>query len=206
MLKMTKSKNGHDYEAFEIETNEGKFNISFEGNLDLYWWYVPNKNILEAPQTKEFIITKEDYFIYNTFDELYNSIKNDKPYFNLSYDNGNKDKKIKVYDKNNPERLFKNEGIEWHSDDFEYECSSYVRIEKCKEGYKVIFSKSKGNIYDCTYDTMYMTYSVRFRNRGSRYIPFNTTFMSMYNKLSKYNFNYHQIHMEEYMQYKKTLK
>ena len=46
--------------------------------------------------------------------------------------------------------------------------------------------------------------SIRFRNSGSRYNPFNIIFMKMFNKLQEYNPEYHQIHIEE-LEYQKKL-
>ena len=39
--------------------------------------------------------------------------------------------------------------------------------------------------------------SIRFRNSGSLYDPFNMIFMRMFNKLQNYDPEYHQIHFEE---------
>lgn len=184
MLKIEKSKNMNNYDIFYITTNEGTFIITFEGNLDLYWVYTSNENILKAPDEKEFIITKENYLIYQLFDNLYNEVKNNK----------------NPYDKYNPERLVNKNIIDWHSDDFPYETASRVIIKKLKDSYKITFTKSKE-------DTLYVTYSVRFRNSGSRYSTYNQSFMNLYNSLKNYNFNnnYHQIHMEEYLYEQKKL-
>ncbi len=50
---------------------------------------------------------------------------------------------------------------------------------------------------------------IRFRNSGSRYSPFNTVFMKMYNDLKEIddiNDYGHQIHIEEYIYTKKLHK
>jgi hypothetical protein len=49
------------------------------------------------------------------------------------------------------------------------------------------------------------TLTIRFRNSGSTYDPFNIVFMKMYQRLQEYNPDYHQIHIEETI-YQKTLK
>lgn len=184
MIKVQKSKNMNNYDTFHITTQEGTFIITFEGNLDLYWVYNPRENILNSPMEKEFTITKDNFFIYSLFDNLYNEIRNNK----------------RPYDKYNPERLLNNNIIDWHSDDFPYETASRLIIKKLKDSYKIIFTKSKE-------DTIYVTYSVRFRNSGSRHSPHNQSFMKMYNNLINYDFNntYHQIHMEEYLYEQKKL-
>ena len=55
-------------------------------------------------------------------------------------------------------------------------------------------------------DFGFPTYAIRFRNSGSRYEPYNLAFMNMYNSLSEYDPNYHQIHIEEYLYNKKLQK
>ena len=184
MIKVEKSKNMNDYDTFHITTKEGTFAITFEGNLDLYWLYVHKGNILNTPNEKEFTITKENYFIYQLFDNLYKEIISNKC----------------PYDKYNPERLVNKNIIDWHSDDFSYENASRVIISKERDVYKLTFTKSKEDVF-------YITYSVRFRNSGSRHSPHNQSFMKMYNSLINYNFNndYHQIHMEEYLHEQKKL-
>jgi len=65
------------------------------------------------------------------------------------------------------------------------------------EKYKIwLFEKSKNK-------DMYLTYSVRLRNSGSRHDSFNITFMKMYQKLQKYNPKGHQINIKEYLYQKK---
>ena len=41
--------------------------------------------------------------------------------------------------------------------------------------------------------------TVRFRNSGSRYDPFNIIFMKLYQGLCALDYEYHQIHIEEYL-------
>ena len=63
------------YYAFDITTDEGCFSIVFGGNLDLYWSYRYKECFLDTHDSKEFFITKENYFLYSLFDELYNDVK-----------------------------------------------------------------------------------------------------------------------------------
>jgi hypothetical protein len=214
MLKIEKKKREQGY-CFIISTNDGKFEISFEGNLDLYWSNIYSGNLLEAPNSKSFTITKENYYLYSLFDELYENIKNCNVFTlneidisfcedyeeieakRLKEESLNND--LKESEKYNPDRLFCDGIIEWHCDDFSYEESSIVKIKKEEDTYIVIFEKSKEV-------NMYLTYSVRFRNSGSRYAPFNSVFMRMYNKLIDYDPEYHQTHIEEYLYQKKLTK
>lgn len=198
MQEIKKIDNGTGYDEFHIETNEGVFEISFQGNLDLYWNYRSKEIILDKPNEKEFIITKENYYIYELFYKLYESIKNRKVY--CSY---NDEEYIEVReDEYNPCKLFKDGIIDWHSDDNDYENASRLLIKKEDEIFRVTFIKSKKE----NDIVMPITYSVRFSNSGSRYNPYNIAFMNMYNELKLYDTNYHQMHIEEYLYNQKLLK
>ena len=91
--------------------------------------------------------------------------------------------------------------IEWYSDELPIDITSKLTIKKEDQTFKVLFEKSKKS-----QDGIFITYSIRFRNSGSRYDPFNISFMLMYNTLKEYDTNYHQIHIEEYLYKVKTLK
>ena len=186
MQQITKYKDEMGYYEYIIKTDEGKFKMLFGGNLDLYW--TCNETIDDSDQI--FYITKENYFLYRLFDELYENIKNNKIY----YDKEN-------YIKGDNTELFKDGKIDWYSDEFYEEIASRLVIEKENEKFKITFIKSKKD-----YEGLFRTYAVRFRNSGSRYKPFNASFMYMYNSLKEYNPEYQQIHMEEYLYNQKVLK
>ena len=190
MLEVNKYKNGWGYDTFEIETDTGSFQILFAPNGDLYWRYLSEINVLDDKPIQELIITKENYYIYEVFYKLYESIKNNKVFY---------DKENYSIVKNN--KLFKNNMIEWYSDELPIDITSKLTIKKEDEVFKVIFEKSKKS-----QDGIFITYSIRFRNSGSRYAPFNINFMQMYNELKEYDPNYHQIHMEEYLYKQKLLR
>lgn len=178
MLQLTKLESYNDYDRFSIKTNEGEFNISFENNLDLYWSYFSEESMLDCEDIKKFTITKEDLFIYSAFLDLYNALKSRKPYLNISWDNDKKFKNKKdIYSYCPYEKGI----IEWKSDDYLYDEAASVSIIKEKDSFKVIFKKGKNEFFK--------TFSVRFRNSGSRYNPYNATFMSMYHKLQEYDFD-----------------
>ena len=190
MLEVNKYENGWGYDTFDIKTNEGVFVILFAPNGDLYWQYKSEISVLEDKDKQELVITKENYFIYELFYKLYESIKNNKVF----YDNKN-------YFEEKQNKLFKNNAIEWYSDELPIDITSKLTITKEEEVFKVIFEKSKK-----TQDGIFITYSIRFRNSGSRYAPFNINFMEMYNELKEYDLNYHQIHIEEYLYKQKLLR
>ena len=196
MLEIKRKKNSHGYDVFDIITDNGIFEISYENNLDLYWRYIYRDSIDKVCNTKTFKITKENYYLYCLFLELYQAIKEKKPYktFPNYIDEDLRNKKIKYY---GGYELYKNSTITWYSDDFaEFANASNFEIKKEKDYYLVTFVKSK--IEDCN-GFHFPTYSVRIRNSGSRFDPFNNTFMGMYQRLKDYNPEYHQIHIEEYL-------
>lgn len=193
MIEVDKSKNNWGYDTFTIKTDEGAFRILFADNGDLYWRYLCEENILDASERKEFTITKENYFIYGLFFDLYKNIKQNRVYFGLQENDY-----LQIKGENN---LFKNGVIDWYSDECPDDIASRLIIKKEEESFKLTFVKSKED-----YDGIFMTYSVRFRNSGSRYKPHNISFMNMYKELKKYNFDNHQIHIEEYLYNQKVKK
>lgn len=188
---------------FYIKVDEGILVITFAGNLDLYWDFKCD-NLLDESDNKSFIIKKDNFFLYNLIDELYNSIKN-YDFGNFFYKNDEEYKErfrkgLIDRDKRNNERLLKNDMVDYHSDDGEYDVVSSFQIKPLDEEYEITFNK--GNAMD-----LYPTFAVRISNSGSRYEYFNILFMKMYNELIKYEPENHQIHIEEYIyQLKRTKK
>lgn len=218
MLEIRKDKNSHGYDEFYITTDEGTFEISFQNNLDLYWRYVHNKSVLEEPNKKEFTITKENYFLFNLFDTLYNAIKDSNPYSGYTFltprsfyfnkedyeDDSIKDEEIYVPENPHPNHVYSNGIITWCSDDFSsMEKASNFQIKKEEDIFKITFKKSER---DPESGMPLITYSVRIRNSGSRYNPYNIAFMKMYQDLKEYNPEYHQVHIEEFLYAQKRLK
>ena len=191
------------YYNYDVITDDGCFSIVFGGNLDLYWIYKHETSFLDTPDSKDFYITKENYFLYSLFNELYNDVKD---YNIFTIDNFDKEEEwlkrkndFFEHDKNNPRKLVKDNKIEWHCDDFDYEDGSSFVIERLDDCYKLTFNK-------CKADSIFTSYAVRIRNSGSRYGYFNVIFMRMYNKLCNYDPNFHQVHIEEYMYHKRLTK
>ncbi len=203
MIKLDKKKDTNGYDRFKIITDDGIFGIMFGGNLDLYWYYWPKENIINWPLFKTFTITKENYFLYQKVNELYENIKEQKPYQKIEplllveqdLKNSNELKKRDyAY-----EKLFQDGIIKWYSDDAPLEEASRLEINRLEESYTITFYQGKE-------EYNFPTFSVRFRNSGSRYKPYNFAFMNMYNNLGEYDPNYHQIHIEEYLYSKKLQK
>lgn len=217
---------------FSIRKDNQILNIIFGGNLDLYWnLFVESDRKLTTTDIKReiyeesryiFEITKENYFIYSLFDELYNDIKDSKifvPYnepkellnnIEDNYDFGTYLSEDEINKSNNRykerdiyQKLFDDNEIKWHSDDDYFKRADRIIIRKTEDAYILEFIRPK--ISDTSY--MYRPYrsiSIRFRNSGSMYEPYNIIFMRMFNKLQAYDPNCHQMHIEE-LTYQKKL-
>lgn len=226
---------------FYLREDNKILNIIFGGNLDLYWNLSlrnkyditdENRKKLMYDELKDsFTITKENYFIYSLFEELYEDIKNAR-IFELRTSSANEEQSEEEQiidleediwsimnqeeiDKKNNEfknrwyynNLFDGEKIEWHSDDETYEVADKVEIRKIEDAYELTFTRPKMTDGKYFYLRAPMSISIRFRNSGSLYDPFNVIFMRMFNKLQSYTPEYHQIHLEEINYAKKrTLK
>lgn len=216
------------YYNFNFKQGNKILEITFGGNLDLYWSLsIIKEHKLTTEETvsamydevkETFIITKENYFIYSLFEELYSDIKESRifiPIIKPVKDEADADLNEDEFDhqkynerhKNMPtfKKLFNGETIEWRSDEEEFSVANRVTIEKIDDTFVLEFTRpylseskrfsgllfSPNNIH------------IRFRNSGSTYDPYNVIFMRMFNKLQEYNPEYHQIHLEEINYHKK---
>lgn len=178
-----------------INTDNGEFVISYGGNLDIY--LSPIRNNYQTLET-EYRITKENYYLFETFNTLYERLIN---YQFLSIEDPEDREMEKRMDQNREHPLIKNNIVNWYSDEDMIEEASLLQIfKKDEDTIKLVFYQSNRKDYN--------TYSIRIRNHGSRYAPANHVFMKLYNKLTYQNDDYYpQIHMEEYLyNQKKVLK
>ena len=199
MVEIKKSVDGLNNNEYKIITDKGAFQIIFGGDLDLYWRFIYDE---ERKDEYTIDITKEKYFLYNLFDQVYDSIASCNPtkYCDDKLSNPLRDE-MWLSNKGaqrSKENLLDDNGITWLSDDGMVEDAASVNIKKCDDKYEVTFKRgySEGN----------QTYGVRFSNSGSRYMPFNATFGIMYNKLKNYDDEDCQIHIEEYIYNEKVKK
>ena len=175
-----------------LKKEDKMFSISFEGNLDLYFMF-------NSVEDNTFEITKDNYYIYECFLNLYNDIKNNNVYeldeitmnFLQTPEEIEEEKKIIKELNEHAKRtghydeLFNNDIITWKSDDRDWSEAGSVSIKKEEDKFLITFS-----------DTMT---SIRFRNSRSYYDPYNIIFMKFFNNLMEYDENDRQIHMEEYL-------
>lgn len=169
-MNIRKVKYNNTY-IIELQNSSAIFSFVFAGNLDLYISYYGT----EESDRHSIEIDKDNPFVYECFDELYNSISNEKP-----FENGDFLFKHEHF----PFPLLNNGIIEWHSDDGLYDEAAVLYIEKLDNSYKLTIKE--GLISDISIRTN----SVRFRNSGSIYEPYNCTFMNLYNKLCNHDFDY----------------
>ena len=190
---MTKITDENKYNTFYFKKDDNKtFIITFCGNLDLYFCLY---NFNNEPY---FIIDKSNYHIYELFDKLYNDVKN----CNIFENNETKERYLKYIERYEYKKLFKDNTIEWKSDDYPDEIAPYFNITKEEDYYLIKFKQciiDKNNDYQ--YPLVRDDYiSVRLRNSGSKYEPFNCIFMRLYNSLSNIDENdLEQVHIEEYL-------
>lgn len=208
-----------------IEEGNKSLRIFYGGNGDLYW--VINDKDYNDKEPYDFVITKENFNLYNLFDKLYNDIEtiniydndDEEPYVPFDFESDEekneyllklkKEKEeekelCRLFNHSNYNSLFNedNKEITWYSDETSYKVSNILKIKKEDESYRLTFSEQE---YIEGYDEDFHSLGnipIRFRNSGSRYNPFNIIFMRMYNNLKEIddvNDIGHQIDIEEYL-------
>ena len=166
MIKLEKKQGNWLSDNYKLTVDDGYFEILIGGDLDLYWYCYPEE---DESFSKTFVITRENDFVYNEFDKLYNNIKNNNPY--------GSDEELDSYFINHSP--YQDGKILWYSDDGEKDKVCNLTIEQEEDSYKVTLNKPEG--YDA-----YSIFSIRFRNSGSRYDPYNIAFMGMYKDMEEY--------------------
>ena len=219
--------------GLRIHVTEGDKYLSFTfgGNGDLYWSIHSKDKELNDSKYEYFIITNENYGLYNLFNKLYDDIENINLYDNdddmywfindneeqIAYMKRKEEDRLiykslcREYNKSHYNDLFNKEEktITWHSDEVAWEVSNIVKITKLEDSFKIeFFVQDYKEGYDEDFHSLYYI-PIRFRNSGSSYDPFNILFMNMYNNmkyLDDYNDINHQIHIEEYLYREKNKK
>ena len=193
MLNVWKIKNSNDTYDINIEASSGVFSFTFAGNLDLYFTYY-GKDIYETPE-HSFVLEQDNFLLYRSFKRLFDAIENERP-----FENGLGDSDYVLTRDYLPYPLLTDNIISWHSDDGLYNDAAVLYIEKLDDVFKITIKEGLVN------DIHMKTASVRFRNNGSLYHPYNFSFMGLYNELCKYDFNDKQINIFEYMNRDKVRK
>lgn len=212
MYTISRVKNTHLDEIYnyQIRDNEKMMLLSFEGNLDFYMSAVSMKDHREKKIC--FTIDKSNYTLYSLFYELFEDITNcnvftiDQQRLEFMEDDEERKEYIDRINRLNSDlhrfspynRLVKRNLITWKSDDRDYGEPDFVKIYKGEDAFYITFVRQS--------DFLHLGTSVRFRNSGSSYDPFNVCFMRFFNKLQDYDPDYHQIHIEEIEYAKKLTK
>lgn len=230
-MKVIKEKSEFGLNVFLEE--EGKYiAFTFGGNGDLYWSIhskVDNKN--EKSDYDYFVITKENYAIYNLFEQLFFDIENinifneeENARFYMAFEEEQqgyieyrkrKNEEFKTscrqYNVSNYKDLYNSDKkmITWYSDETAHVVANILRIKKEENTFKIEFC-TQPNIKGYDRDFHSIGYiPVRFRNSGSSYDPFNIIFMRMYNNMQEIddiNDIGHQMHIEEVLYTKSLVK
>lgn len=212
-MELEKSFN-NDYGYISILKGKKKLTIEYAPNLDLYF-------IVE--DTSEFIITKEDYQIYELFSKLYETIISADVFNQSSFDYymceflGHFDNKFISYEdylkktkkslefkrkQNYYTDLVNNGKIVWKCDDYPHDIGPSFKIIKDTGLIKISFDKGDTEKQDLFHPKNRTT--VRIRTSGSAYNYFYTPFMTLFKELKELEID-DQIHIEEYL-YTKKLK
>ena len=174
-MELVKRKTDWGTDVCLIDTDK-TLKFEFGGDGDLYWTIIkkigPNDKV-KYESTMSFEITKDEYNIYKLFEKLFDDIEN------VTFEKTKKAKEL--YTKKNYARYSElcdreNHIITWYSDEEYHEITEILKITK-GETFKLDFILQDISRF---YSGII---SIRFRNSGSRYSPFNCVFMDMYNKL-----------------------
>lgn len=215
-------KDDENYYGIDLKREDEKvLSIIFGRNLDLYF-ILKNYN-----DNTSFLIGKDNYQIYALFDELYKRLISADVYGKLIDDEINhiiflskingedyhqklaeEEERRKKYQKDLKKRsiyqkLVNNGEIIWKSDEYFEEITPFMKIKKLQNAYLLEFNRPLvPDKYKMEIDLQLMdpfSISIRFRNSGSRYEPFNMLFMELYHNLCELDFDLDQIHIAEYL-------
>ena len=161
-------KNKYENNLFKLTSDGKTFTISQDENANVYWNCYYDAKETDNSDKITFEITKENYYIYRVFDELYHNIKSCK--------------ESKEYSK-----IINGKDIIWYSDDTSF---NQVSISPSNDKYILVFTNNgealfTGNHY------------IKFKNFGNNNTPFNLPFLQMYDKLSNGEYDLNQICIEE---------
>lgn len=164
-----------DLKDIHIKNCDKIFSMCFMNVGDLFW--IINKS--EPYSTKEtFDIPSTEKDVYKLFDDLYKAISTAR----IMNNRVDKDLKRKLVERN----LF-DEGtktIKWHSDATYFDSDDVVKIIKEEDNYHLEFTRPE-EYEDPFHIGSGRMISIRFRNSGSYYDPFNIAFMNMFRNAQK---------------------
>lgn len=198
-IKRFKNKTSNIYDYNLIKDNK-QLSIFFGGNLDLYL-SVSDGEEIPYEQEKEitFDITKENYDLYTIFKEMYDEIVSG----NIYDSELDKHKSLSLLAAQK-DLVDNKKNICWISDDAPRESADRLIISKEIDKIKLTFKRTNIDIDMSDGFKSPFWLSVRIRNSGSRYDPFNVPFMRMYQNIQTIDPEYHQVDVEEIIYQKKN--
>lgn len=221
-MKVKKKKGNFGTEII-LEEDSKFIRFNYGGNGDLYCSiHSKEKSLNNNIPYNYFIITKENNEVYRLFKELFDDIENINifdddddiiPYYIETEEEKeeylekqrkfreNQKNKYRLYNNSHYNELFDSENrtITWYSDETSPKVANILNIKQEDDTFRLDFyTQPYIEEYDEDfYSEYYIT--IRFRNSGSLYDPFNIVFMKLYNSLSEIediNDIEHQTHTE----------
>ncbi len=222
-MEITRIKGYKAYYDYEFTEENKKLIIAFGGNLDLYWTLKIDKNYKSYAEMSQeiydtFTITKENYAIYSLFKTLIDDVNNANVYtpsneFVVKDDEtleqvppspkqiqSVKERNEELKQREGYQRIHEGQSLSWHSDEEPYAIADVLKISEENDAIILEFYRPEltGDKYGMRLPG---TVTIRFRNSGSYYQPFNMVFMKMYNQLQQFDpeldKEFHQLHIEE---------
>lgn len=191
--------NNNWYNYF-FTNGEDELGIIFGGNGDLYF----TSGFHHDKDETKFIVDKQHMFLYSLLEDMFADYERCE-IFKIGrlkcHTREEYKKRIEQIDEMNQnlrdsevyKSVYSNNTITWVSDDSmstDIEESNTVKIVKEEDKFVFNFTYNEKELISSR--------SIRFRNSGSRFEPFNLIMMKFFNKLQEYVPEYHQIHLEEF--------
>ena len=188
--------------SLQSDRNSLSFTYGTNGDLSIA---VNARRYVNEYNYDNFTITKKDGKVYQLFEKLYNDIKDINVYDEEEelvscHDKRKKREQLAIIIERNEikrrlcrENNYSNyqdlfdedtEIITWHSDDDKYNNANILKIEKEKDAFTLEFLvQSKNSIFNI-FDS-HISIPVIISGSDSRYQPFNSVFMNLYNELNQ---------------------
>lgn len=174
MVKLQKTDTDYCQKCVQIMTEEGIFKMYLDPNFTLCLVPSVEQDDISGKCFK-YTITDDNRYAYDVFDELYDSIVN----------SDNMDSERMEHP------LVKDNGIEWHSDGFQYDAASVFRLDKDENNnYVVTFVRSK---LVSDHISVFTTSVVQIDAFHSRYPLYNNEFIKLHSKLNDYDLMHNMI-------------
>lgn len=192
-MKIEKSNDGFGNTEYTFTEDNLVFKMYYGGNLDLHWEIQNNDVNMDnyeeyAELPLEFVISPEYPEVYMLFSELFDSVKSLAMELESEYALKEKakmealDELVYVEDEKEVpvhELIVRNNVVVWHSDETELDLANYVTITRIDGNMLLTFRKG------VVVNDIPGTITIRFRNNGSKYAPFNVYFMKLFSSMEK---------------------